>query len=112
MRKQDLNECTADSKQQELILRLKCLAISFKIDTPLRRILSIPGSSYHNLNKFLTPLFEKSPGANFETSTLDARKELELFVLDDNEQIVSLDVKSFDTNVTLLEAIEVPLRFL
>ena len=40
------------------------LAKVHKKETPHRLVLSIPGSSYHKLNKFLTPLFEKVPGAN------------------------------------------------
>ena len=37
-------------------------------------VLSIPGSPCHKLNKYLTPLFERVPGANIETSSLEARK--------------------------------------
>ena len=41
---------------------------------PLRPVLSIPGSSYYNLNKFLTPYFDKLPGVKVKLSTLDARR--------------------------------------
>ena len=90
--------------------RLYDLAKVHKNETPSRPVLSIPGSSYQNLNKFLTPLFEKLPGTNIETSSLEARKKLETLVIDENEQIISLDVKSFHTNVPVSEAIEIALR--
>ena len=90
--------------------RLYGLAKVHKKDTPLRPVLSIPGSSYENLNRFLTPFFQKLPGANIETNTQDARKALESLTLEDDEQIVSLDVKSLYTNVPVGEAIEIALR--
>ena len=51
----------------------------------------IPGSSYKNLNRILTPILKKLPGANNETNTQDARKDLESLTLEDDEQIVSLE---------------------
>ena len=57
------------------------LARVHKKETPLRPDLSIPGSCYHNLSKFLTPFFQKIEGANIETNTNDARKTLELIKL-------------------------------
>ena len=86
------------------------LAKVHKKDTPLRPVLSIPGSSYENLNRFLTPFFQKLTGANIETNTQDARKVLESLTLEDDEQIVYLDVKSLYTNVPLGEAVEIALR--
>ena len=74
--------------------RLFGLAKVHKNDTPLRPVLSIPGSSYENFKRFLTPFFQKLPGANIETITQDARKALESLTLEDDEQIVSLAVKS------------------
>ena len=38
------------------------LAKENKQDTPLRPVRSIPGSSYENLSRFLTSLFQKLPG--------------------------------------------------
>ena len=86
--------------------RLYGLAKVHKNHTPLQPVLSIPGSSYENLNRFLTQFFQKLPGANIE----DARKALESLTLKDNEQILSLDVKSLYTNVQVGEAIEIALR--
>ena len=55
--------------------RLYGLAKVHKKDSHLRPVLSIPGSSYEN--RFLTPFFQRLPGANIETNTQDARKALE-----------------------------------
>ena len=79
---------------------------------PLRQVLSIPGSSYYNLNNLLTPLLDKVPGANIETSTLDAQRKIESIKLGPDESIVSLDVKSLYANVLVNEAIEIALRSL
>ena len=72
----------------------------------------ILGSSYYNLSNFLTALFDKVPGANIETSTLDARRQLGSIKLGPVESIGSLDVKSLYTNVPVNEAIEIALRSL
>ena len=47
-----------------------------------------------------------------ETSTFDARDELELIVLDNNKQRVLLDVKILYTNVPVSKAIEISIRCL
>ena len=72
--------------------KLYALAKVNKKDTPLRPVLSIPGSSYDNLNRFVTTFFQRLPGANIETNTQDARMALESLTLEGDEQIVSLDV--------------------
>ena len=54
--------------------RLYRLAKVHKKSTPLRPVLSLPGSSYYNLNKLLAKFFEKIEGANIETNSLDARE--------------------------------------
>ena len=61
--------------------RLYGLAKVHEKDTPLRHVLSIPGSSYENLNRILTPFFQKLPVTNIETNTQDARKALESLTL-------------------------------
>ena len=65
------------------------------VDTLVRPDVSFPGSSYHNINKFLTPHFEKLHGARIEIATLDARKKHELILLGENKRIVLLDVKCY-----------------
>ena len=49
------------------------LAKVHKENTPLRPVLSLPGSSYYNLNKVLANFFAKIEGANTETNWLDTR---------------------------------------
>ena len=78
----------------------------------LRPVLSIPGTSYYNFNKFLAPLFDKVPCVNIETSTLDARRKLESIKLGVDESLVSLDVRSLYTFVPVNDAIEIALRSL
>ena len=90
--------------------RLYGLAKVHKIGTPLRTVLSIPGSSCENLNKFLSPFFGKLQGANIETNSKDAGAALEATKLDEDELVVSLDVKSLYTNVPVEEAIEIALK--
>ena len=76
------------------------------MNTPIRPVLSLPGSSYYNLNKVLAKFFEKIEGANFETNSLDAREILESTNREPNENLISLDVKSLYKNFPLKEAIE------
>ena len=78
----------------------------------MRPVLSIQGSCYHKLNKFLTTFFQKIEGANIETNINDARKTLEQIKLEKDEQILSLDVKSLYTNVPVKEANNIALRSL
>ena len=90
--------------------RLYGLTKVHKVNTPLRPVLSLPGSSYYNLNKVLAKFFEKIECANIETNSLDAREILESTNLEPNENLISLDVKSLYTNVPLKEAIDIALR--
>ena len=72
-----------------------------KENTPLRPVLSLPGSSYYNLNKILAKFFEKIEVANIETNSLDARVILESINLEFNENLISVDEKSLYPNVPL-----------
>ena len=45
-----------------------------------------------------------------ETNSLDAREILESISLDPNENLITLDVESFYTNVPLKEALDIALR--
>ena len=90
--------------------RLYGLAKVHKQGTPLRPVLSLPGSSYDNLNKTLAKYFDEIEGANIEKNTQMAREILEKTELDSDESIISLDVKSLYTNVSLKEAVEIGLR--
>ena len=66
-----------------------------------------PGSSYENLNKMLAKFFDNTDGANIETNTKDARETIENIALDLDEIIISLDVKSFYTNIPLNKESEI-----
>ena len=70
----------------------------------------MPGSSYYNLKKVLAKLFEKIEGTNIETNSLYAREILENTNLEPDENLISLIVKSLNTNAPLKEAIDISLR--
>ena len=90
--------------------RLYGLAKMHKKNTPLRPVLSLPGSSYYKFNKVLAKFSEKVEGANIETNSLDARDILQSTNLEPKENLISLDGKSLYTNVLLGEAIDIALR--
>ena len=90
--------------------RLYGLAKVHKKGTPLRPVLSLPGSSYEHLNKALAKFFDNIEGANIETNTQMAREIIENLDLDYNESIIYLDVKSLYHNVPLKEAIDIALK--
>ena len=81
--------------------RLDGLAKVHKAETPLQTVLSLPGSSYKNLNKMIAKFFDNINGANIETNTKDAREKIENIALDPNETMISLDVKSLYNNVIM-----------
>ena len=85
--------------------RLYGLAKVHKKDTPLRPVLSLPGSCYDKLNKTLAKFFDDIPGSNIETSSSQMKELLTAAVLEDDEVVFSMDVKSLYTNVPVLEAI-------
>ena len=89
--------------------RLYGLAKVNKAETLLRPVLSVPGSSYENLNEMLAKFFDNIDGANIETNTKQARETIENIALDPDETIISLDVKRLYNNVALKEAIEIAL---
>ena len=90
--------------------RLHGLVKVHKQCTTLRPVHSLPGSSYDHLKKTLAKFFDKIEGANIKTNTQMAREILEQKDLDSDESIISLDLKSLYTNVTLKEAVEIALR--
>ena len=92
--------------------RLYGLAKVHKNETPLRPVLSLPGSMYDPLNKWLAKLFDKVPGANIETSTKEMSERLRATALEPDETIFSMDVKSLYTNVPVHEAIDLAIETL
>ena len=73
-------------------VRLYGLAKVHKQCTLLRPVLSLPGSSYDNLNKTLPKYFDEIEGANIETNTQLTREILKKTVLDSDESMISIDV--------------------
>ena len=67
------------------LARLYGLAKVHKENTPLRPVLSLPGSMYQKLNKELARLFQNVPGANIETTTPAIRENVTSTDLDDDE---------------------------
>ena len=103
---------------EDLYQRLRCsgtlpailygLAKVHKGNNPLRPVLSLPGSAYERPNKWLAKLFDKVPGANFETSTSKIAETLGSIHMDIDETIFSMDVKSLCINVPVGEAMDLP----
>ena len=77
----------------------------------LRPVFSLPSSSYYcySLNKTLAEL-RKTVSANIETNLLEARENLKSSIVEPNELLISLDVKSLYTNVPMKEALDIALR--
>ena len=75
--------------------RLYRLAEVHKKESLLRPVLSISGSCYHKLSKFLNRFFQKIEGANIETSTNDACKTLEQKIPEKDKQILSFYAKIY-----------------
>ena len=97
------SKCRSTSAQPA---RLYGLAKVHKQKTPLRPVLSLPGSCYENLTNQLKKWFDKIEEAKIETSTINIKRDLMEVILEEDEVIVSLDVKSLYTNVPVLESIE------
>ena len=85
--------------------RLYGLAKVHKPGVPLRPVLSLPGSHYENLTNELATLLEKLPGSGIGTSTEQVRDSLSGVRLQEDETVISLDVKSLYTNVPVDESI-------
>ena len=81
-----------------------------KEETPLRPVLSLPGSSCDHLKKNWSSNFQKIEEANVETNMKMALEVLENTVFNSDESIISLDVKNVYPNVSLNEAIEIALK--
>ena len=82
--------------------RLYGLAKAHKEEIPLRPALSLPGSWYEKLTNDLSNLFQDLPEAQIECST---HKKISKVTLEQDEIIVSLDVKSLYSIVPVDESI-------
>ena len=82
------------------------LAKVHKEDVPLRPIVSIPGTAYDNLGRWISKWLNKVPESRISTSSEDVKKEMKTLKLDQDEVLISFDVTQLYTNVPLDESIE------
>ena len=87
--------------------RLYGLAKVHKKDTPMRPVLSMPGSAYHKVAEYVAEQLANVPQCSINTSTAAICKKIRETRLEKDEEIISYDVVSLYTNVPVLEAIEV-----
>ena len=87
--------------------RLYGLAKVHKTDTPMRPVLSMPGSAYHKIGKQIATWLSVVPECLINTSTKKICDSLKDIKLKPDEELISFDVSSLYTNVPVKEAIEV-----
>ena len=87
--------------------RLYRLAKVHKENTPLRPVLSMPGSAYHKVAKKVAEWLSVVPECNINSSTKSVSDSLKNFQLNEDEELVSFDVTSLYTNVPVMEAINI-----
>ena len=87
--------------------RLYGLAKIHKDGTPLRPIVSMPGSAYQRVAKKVASWLAQVPECNINTSPDKIAKQLPNIKLSENESLISFDVSSLYTNVPVKESIEV-----
>ena len=87
--------------------RLYGLAKVHKENTPLRPVVSMPGSPYHNVAKQVAQWLSLVPQCNINCSTKAVSDDLKNHVVDDDECLLSFDIVSLYTNVPVHEAIDV-----
>ena len=85
--------------------RLYGLAKIHKINILLRPVLSMPGSAYYNIANQVAKWLFVVEECNVNSSTNEISDKLSNIELNENEELVSFDVKSLYTNVPLQEAI-------
>ena len=87
--------------------RLYGLAKVHKKDTPMRPVLSMPGSAYHKVGNQVAQWLSHVPECKINCSTKSISDSLRSIQLDKDHELVSFDVTSLYTNVPVKEAIEV-----
>ena len=79
-----------------------------KDDTPLRPIVSIPGTSYDKIGRFVSKWLEKVPESKIQTSSKDVKDEIKgIVLLNEGERLVSSDIVQLYTYVPLAQSIEI-----
>ncbi len=87
--------------------RLYGLAKVHKDDTPVRPVLSMPGSTYHKIGVQVAEWLSVVKECQINSSTQKISEMLNNVQLADDEELISFDVSSLYTNVPVKEAIEV-----
>ena len=85
--------------------RLYGLAKVHKKHIPLRPVLSMPGSPYYNIGKFLSQYLARVPECNIQTSTEEISNKIKNIEIEEDEELISFDVSSLYTNVPIEESI-------
>ena len=86
--------------------RLYGLAKVHKDDTPLRPVLSMPGSAYHKVALQVAEWLAKIPEAQLNSSAKQVADKVKSLELAEDEEMVSFDVRALYTNVPVKEAIK------
>ena len=92
--------------------RLYGLAKVHKKNTPVRPVLSMPGSAYHKVALKVAEWLSVVPECKINSSTKSISDTLKTVRLTEDEQVVSFDVSALYTNVPVMEAIEVCTEYL
>ena len=87
--------------------RLYGLAKVHKKNTPVRPVLSMPGSAYHRVGKYVAKCYSAVPNCKINCSSKMISEKIREVILEEGEEVMSLDVVSLYTNVPVLEAIDV-----
>ena len=77
-----------------------------KTNVPLRPVLSMPGSAYHNIADQIAKWLKVVDECNIKTSSNDISENIGNIELDPDEEMISFDVTALYTNVPVKEAIE------
>ena len=86
--------------------RLYGLAKVHKPDTPMRPVLSMPGSAYHGVAQVVANWLSVVPECKINCSTQKICETLPDIQLSEEERMISFDVSSLYTNVPVCEAID------
>ena len=85
--------------------RLYGLAKIHKKNTPVRPVLSMPGSAYHKVALYVAKCLSVVPACKINASSKMISDRLNEVILDEDEEVISFDVVSLYTNVPVLEDI-------
>ena len=85
--------------------RLYGLAKVHKDNTPMRPVLSMPGSAYANIGKQVALWLSKVPECNINASTQQISNTIKNMTLPNTDELISFDVSSLYTNVPVMESI-------